>query len=273
MAVSLEYLHAKEDIPEFIVFLYSIGSYIRHRENPYICQDILSQDRAVNALIDDLSASFGTYYIGKGNNAELLSLDSCGRQGHPRNLGRRGRFAGRIICDNKDDSEAMELFRQIRNYFRRTYNYQRYNGNARMSCYFGPHYQRLDNKYAIHPDAEGVCPGYLRIICREMHKESVSNLVAGVFSEYKAAIPYVSSEWCNYWQDTNLLELRVELLYHSSMIDYDKFLKIACVLHESSYIVNAKNCKLYMSAPAYYPLDMVKNDGRKRIFFIMEHPR
>lgn len=268
MALTIELLYAKEDVPDFVAFLYSNNCFIRHR-NSQKCTAILSLERAVNALVSDLLAPFGTYYIEKENHPQLLFFDSCGRQGHPRHLGKWGRCAGRIVWDDKDNIEAGELFRLIKNYIKKTYFYQRYNGNAKMRCYFGPHYQKLDNEYAQNPDADGTCPGYLRIICSPLQKAYITEMIDRILSSH-GAIFQISSSWHQYWEDFELLELHVEFSYVGTLFDYNDFQQIAFAIAEKSSITRMSDSRNHMAAAAHSPLHMIKYGDGINMSFVME---
>lgn len=270
MARSIEFLHTEEDIPEFVSFLYMNDCYIWHR-NSTKCQNVLLQEQAVCALTSDLFSPFGTYYIGRSENRQLLLLDSCGRQAHPRNLGKRGRYAGRIVCSEQTDLAAISLFKLIKSYFCKCYHYQRYNGAAKMRCYFAPHYMRLDEEYASAPDVVGICAGYLRVICMPSHKEYISNLTANVFGKYPA-ITVVSTKWHSYWEDGELLELQVALQYRSDNFSFEMFKEAAYSLADYYPLSNLRDRATEMSAAAHHTINTLKTEKQINMSFVMEHP-
>lgn len=270
MATRIEFLHCKEDILEFVSFMYANDCYISHR-NPHKCNVILSMELAANALCSDLFSPFGTYYIGKGSNRRLLDLVSCGRQGHPRNLGKWGRISGVITCEDKSNVEAYSAFKLIKAYFQRNYVYQRYNGNARMNCFFGPKYLRLDKEYSENPEPNGMCPGYLRIVCIPEQHNIVCELIEDVCST-KQAIHIISSEWNKYWKDPDLLEVRTEFLYDVSRMDFDKFARLAYTIAGNSKMTNMRNSRRYMSASADWPLNFLKKEKKRNMSFVIENP-
>ena len=144
--MALEFLQTDGDIVEFLSFLYERNFRISYRL-PRKAHIELDQSAAVRVLLHDLHTIWSCYYIGDENRREILMLDSCGPQAHPRNLGWPGRSAGRIGHIDKNDPVEKELLRLIQNYFRRNYKFLRYNGEARMSCHFGPHYLTMEEEY------------------------------------------------------------------------------------------------------------------------------
>ena len=268
MAMSIEFLYAKEDIPDLVYFLYANDCYISHR-NSCKCNDILPQNRAINALISDLCTPFGTYYIGRKNNTRLLLFDSCGRQGHPRHLGKRGRYAGKIVCDDRTHCDANDLYKLIKNYFKKNYSYQRYNGNARMSCYFAPNYLNFEKMYAQNPDPEGMCPGYLRIICASSQKQNYDKIIESIFSDN--AFDKIFIEWHRYWEDDELLELQIDFLYNSEKIDYEAFQCLSNKIVDKEYLTNMINNKLHMAAGVHTQLGMIKRNICINMSLVMEH--
>ena len=127
--MALEFLQTDGDIVEFLSFLYERNFRISYRL-PRKAHIELDQSAAVRVLLHDLHTIWSCYYIGDENRREILMLDSCGPQAHPRNLGWPGRSAGRIGHIDKNDPTEKELMRLIRNYFRR--NYPEYLHTGRM---------------------------------------------------------------------------------------------------------------------------------------------
>ena len=270
MALRIEFLQSKDDVHSFVAFIYTNGYHIRHR-NPQKCNDILSIDRAANALCGDLFGPGNTYYIGKGNDKDLLGLVSCGRQGHPRNLGKWGRIAGVITCEDKGNAEAYYVFKLIKSFFRRTYIYQRYNGNARMSCFWGPNYLRLDKEFLEKPEPKETIPGFLRITCLPEQQRMVSMLIEDICLANQA-IRISSSEWNQYWRDPELLEARTEFLCDSTQIDWDKFVSLALIIAGNTKMTNMRNSRRCMSASADWPLSYLRENKYRNMSFVIENP-
>lgn len=212
--MALEFLQADGDIPEFVDYLYERGYALAHRCGPRRGIVLCRQD-AIYALQDDLHTAWGTYVIGTPSRQQLLYLDSCGPQAHPSQLGRQGRFAGRIAFSAEKDPEAQQLMRLLRNYFRRTCAFQRYNGEARMSCHFGPHYQKEEAAFFADPRAEALCTGFLQVFYSPGQEDAEA-----------AARLLDRPEICNarisvrpYWADHSLVQLHVPFLYDAERLD------------------------------------------------------
>jgi hypothetical protein len=270
MAITLEFLHASEDILDFINFLYDNNCVIRPRSGD--CCDVqLDRTSAIASLSSDLFAAIGTYFIETTAEKELLALDSCGRFSMPRYLGKRGRMAGRIICENKHNEVAMTLFEEIKKHFRKNYHYQRYNGQARMSCYFAPHYLVQDQKYRSMPDPEEYCPGYLRIICVKESKESIENLLVQTMNLYPA-ITITTQNWYPFWPNSSHLEFRAELMYDPRLLSYDTFTLLVNQLAGGIKGIRFLNNRYSMSASVEWPLHALQQDfQRYRLYLAMDH--
>ena len=270
MAITLEFLHASEDISDFINFLYDKNCVIRPRSGD-CCDAQLDRTSAIVSLSSDLFAAIGTYFIETTTEKELLALDSCGRFSMPRYLGKRGRMAGRIICENKDNEVAITLFKEIKKYFRKNYHYQRYNGQARMSCYFAPYYLVQDQKYRSMPDSEEYCPGYLRIICVKESKESIENLLTHTMNLYPA-ITITTKNWYPFWPNSSYLELRAELMYDPRLLSYDTFTVLVNQLAGGIKGIRFLNNRYSMSASVDWPLRALQQDSQRyRLYLAMDH--
>lgn len=208
----LEFLQTDGDVEEFVNYLYEQGFSISHgcRQTRGI---VLDRITAIHELQYDLHTGFSSYYVGDMANAQLLAMNSCCPQSHPSKLGRQGRLAGVIGHVNKDDFREKELMRLLRNYFRRNYKFQRYNGDARMSCYVGPHYLQMESKFFDDSRAEYLCTGYLSLICcsgrAEVEKERVANALKRV------DVQDVQISVHPYWGDPALVRLHIPFLYYA----------------------------------------------------------
>lgn len=160
----LEFLQADEDIGEFVAYLYEQGYALTHgcRQMRDVVMDPVT---AVYELRYDLHRGGGVYYIVDAAGTRILAMDSCCAQSHPSKLGRQGRSAGVIGHIDKENEREKELMRQLRSYFRKHYKFLRYNGGARMSCHFGPHYQQMEAAFFADPRTEGLCTGHLCLVC------------------------------------------------------------------------------------------------------------
>lgn len=146
----LEFLQSDGDIEEFVSYLYELGYSISQS-----CRQmrgmVLDRMTAIHELQYDLHTSSSSYYLGDAANNRILVMDSCGPQSHPSKLGRQGRLAGVIGHIDKESASEKELMRLLRNYFRRNNKFLRYNGAARMSCHFGPHYLQMEAVFLPTP--------------------------------------------------------------------------------------------------------------------------
>lgn len=160
----LKFLQADEDIGEFVAYLYEQGYALTHgcRKMRDIVMDPVT---AVYELRHDLHRGFGVYYIVDAAGTRILAMVSCCAQSHPSKLGRQGRSAGVIGHIDKENEREKELMRQLRSYFRKHYKFLRYNGGARMSCHFGPHYQQTEAAFFADPRTEDLCTGHLCLVC------------------------------------------------------------------------------------------------------------
>lgn len=209
--MGLEFLQSDGDIEEFVNYLYEHGFSISHRCRQM--QDIvLNRVTAVHELQHDLHTIGNTYYLGDAANNRLLMLDSCGPQSHPSKLGRQGRLAGVIGHINKDNALEKELMRLLQNYFRRNYKFLRYNGAARMSCHFGPHYLQMEVDYFDDPRAEDLCVGYLCLICCSGRVETEKERAANALERLDVQDAQIAVH--PYWRNPALVQLHIPFLYY-----------------------------------------------------------
>lgn len=214
--MALEFLHGAGDIPEFVDFLWDKGYVLSHRCGPRRGM-ILDRQDTVWALEEDLHTSWGAYVIEDASRQPILYLDSCGPQAHPSKLGRQGRLAGRIAFCGEKEPAGEQLLRLIRNYFRRTYAFRRYNGEARMSCHFGPHYQAMEADFFAEPRAEFLCTGYLQVLCAPGQAEAAEAARLLDRPEIRNAQVLVRP----YWADHGLEQLCAPFLYDTAVCDLD----------------------------------------------------
>lgn len=208
--MALEFLHAEADILEFIEFLYDQGYLLTYRCGPK--RDTpLDRDTAVNKLRHDLCRCGAAYLIGTPERPAILGLDSCGPDGHPSLLGNWGRTAGRICHYDKDDPEEQALMKLLRSYFRKNYKFQRYNGAARMSCHFGPHYQAMEARFFADPRHNELNMGYLFLLCRPEQATQKAKQIAEVLENLD--LHDVQITVLPYWNDSSLTSIHTPFLY------------------------------------------------------------
>lgn len=216
----LEFLQSDCDVDEFVTYLYEQGYSISHR-----CMQmrgiVMDRMTAIYELQYDLHRSFSSYHIGDSENNRILVMDSCCPQSHPSKLGRQGRLAGVIGHIDKENAQEKELMRQLRNYFRRKYKFQRYNGTARMSCYFGPHYQQMEAEFFADPRAENLCTGHLCLVCpagsAEMEKER------SVHALRQLDIQNIRVTVRPYWPNPAIVQLDIPFLYYAPSFTADAY--------------------------------------------------
>lgn len=165
--MALEFLYAENDVPSLISALYDSEYYLSQSVGIY--KDLpLSQIDAITALKTDLVLpGFTVYWVGRGENNQLLQFKSCGKQSHPSYVGKQGRVAGYLSISTRAEpsDEAAKLLKMMRQYLRKNGLFRRYNGSARMSCYYLPNYSQLEENYLQRPFPEYVCRGTIRVIC------------------------------------------------------------------------------------------------------------
>lgn len=216
----LEFLQSDGDIVEFVNYLYEQGLSISQRCKQ-MCDVELDRITAIHKLQHDLYTSWGTYFIGDEANKRLLMLDSCGPQSHPSKLGRQGRLAGVIGHVDKDNAIEKELMRLLRNYFRRNYKFLRYNGVARMSCYFGPHYLRMEADFFDDPRAEDLCGGYLCLICCSDRVEFEKERAANALNRLDVQNVQISVR--PYWNNPGQMQLHIPFLYYAPSFSVEEY--------------------------------------------------
>lgn len=266
--MALEFLHADGDIPEFVDFLYEKGYALFHR-----CGTrrglVLNRQEAVYAMQDDLHTSWGTYTIGSPSRRQILDLDFCGPQAHPSKLGRQGRLAGRISVPGEKDAESELLMRLLRNYFRRTYTFQRYNGAARMSCHFGPHYQKMEADFFADPRMESLCTGFLRMLCHPGQEDG--DMAARLLDRPEVRNAQISVR--PYWADHGLVELYAPFLYDTTEFDCRAYADMAARLAGPGSDVRIYRENLYIQISNRISAEALRCDTRtKGVELLMARP-
>lgn len=216
----LEFLQSDDDIENFVNYLYEQGFSISHgcRQMRGIALDRLT---AIHELQHDLHTSFSSYYIGDTTNDLILVLDSCDPQSHPSKLGRQGRRAGVIGHIDKENAQEKELMRQLRNYFRRNYKFQRYNGAARMSCHFGPHYLQMESSFFDDPRSEDLCTGYLSLTCHSYRAEIEKERALSALKRLDVQDIQISVH--PYWCNPALVRLHIHFLYYAPSFSVEAY--------------------------------------------------
>lgn len=210
--MALEFLQAEGDIPEFVGYLYDLGCILTYRCGPRRGTH-LDRETAVNKLRHDLFMWGSAYLIGTPERPMILSFNSCGPDGHPSLLGNWGRIAGRIAHYNKDDPAEKELMKRLQSYFRRNYSFRRYNGDARMSCHFGPHYQAMEAAFFADPRHAELYAGYLFLLCRPERADTEMQRAEEVLK--KLDIQDAQFTALPYWDDPGLTALHIPFLHHA----------------------------------------------------------
>ncbi len=208
----LEFLQADEDIGEFVAYLYEQGYALAHacRQMRGVAMDPMT---AAYELRHNLHRGFESYYIVDSAGTRILAMTSCCAQSHPSKLGRQGRSAGVIGHIDKENEREKELMRQLRSYFRRNYKFQRYNGGARMSCHFGPHYQKMEGAFFADPRSEDLCNGQLCLVC-PAGREGIERERA-IHALNQLDIQNIQVTLRPYWPNPALAQLDISFLYHA----------------------------------------------------------
>ena len=227
--MTLEFLQAEEDIREFVGYLYDRGYLLTRRCGPKQGTP-LDRDAAISMLAHNLYMGWGTYLIGTAERPKILSLDSCGPEAHPGRLGNWGRIAGRIAHYDRDDPEEKALMKLLHSYFRKHCKFQRYNGAARMSCHFGPHYLELEAAYFADPRHDGLCLGYLFLLCRPGQVDQNIQQVAAVLGTLD--IQDIRITALPYWEDPRLSALHVPFLYHAPAFSETEYAAVLSALSD-----------------------------------------
>lgn len=221
--MGLEFLHSDGDIEEFVTYLYEQGYVLSHacRQMQGIVMDRVT---AIYELQHDLHRGFGVYHIGDGENNRILAMTSCNAQSHPSKLGRQGRSAGVIGHIDKENEREKELMRQLRNYFRRNYKFQRYNGAARMSCHFGPHYQQMEAEFFADPRAEDLCTGQLCLVCPAGREEIERE--RAIHGLKQLDIQNIRVTLRPYWPNPALMQLDIPFAYYAPSFSEDAYASV-----------------------------------------------
>lgn len=267
--MALEFLHAEGDIPEFVDFLYEKGYALSHRCGPRRGLNLSRQD-AVYAMQDDLHTSWGTYVISGPRGNPVLHLDSCGPQAHPSKLGRQGRFAGRIAWPGEKTPESEQMMRLIRNYFRRNYTYQRYNGDVRMSCHFGPAYQKTEAEFFACPGANRLCTGFLQIICPAEQADGEARAAAGLLDRPDVRDVRISVR--RYWADHAWMQVRIPFLYDTEDFNCDGYVDLVARLCGSASAVRTQADHLFISVTNRIPVVPGDDGQAKYVALLLARP-
>lgn len=244
----LEFLQAKGDIVEFIDFLYDQGYYLSQSCGK-MSGIILDRQSAKDAQISDLVIYSAVYWIGRGSEPKLLEIIGCNRQSHPRCVGRMGRSAGVIgICHGGEPIPAsVELYNSIKKFFKRNYTFQRYNGNARTSCYFGPFYKAAEEIYLQNPEPAHICPGLVRLVCTQDSVEIVQERLQSTLPLYPA-IEGSTPVWKKDRDDYGKMELYTSFLCDRSKFDVAQLKELTGKLSCEKSRIIIRNEKRYMAS-------------------------
>lgn len=189
----IRFLQAKEDIHAFVDFLYEHGCVLSRSGGP-LEGVILDRRAAKDSLVSDLSVSMrgaGYWIIITTEDRAYIVLDmlSCGRESHPRCTDRMCRYPGIIShCYGREKTEQGEvLLKEIKKFFKKEkYVFQRCQRLGRECSFFGPHYQKLDEKYKQNPEPTWLCPGHIRIVCATEYLDTVTRRMEEVIAHYPA---------------------------------------------------------------------------------------
>ena len=190
--MTLKFLQAREDIIAFVDFLYA-KNYCIARSGGTLEGMLLDEQAAKDALISDLAISMRgvKYWIIVDAQYIILDMLSCGREAHPRCTDRMCRYPGFIShCYGREKTERGEsLLKEIKKFFKKEkYVFQHCQRFGRECCFFGPHYQTLDEEYAQNPEPTWLCPGYIRIVCPQRHVDTVEALMEQALPQHPAII-------------------------------------------------------------------------------------
>lgn len=225
--MGLEFLQADEDIAEFVAYLYEQGYALTHGCGQ-MRDAVMDRITAVYELRHDLHRGFGVYYIVDAAGTRILAMDSCCAQSHPSKLGRQGRSAGVIGHIDKEKEREKALMRQLRSYFRRNYKFQRYNGGARMSCHFGPHYQQMEAEFFADPRAEDLCTGHLCLVCPAGREEKERERALHALNQLDTQNIQVTLR--PYWPKPALAQLDIPFEYFAPSFSEETYTSVLSAL-------------------------------------------
>lgn len=244
--MSIEFLYAAEDIPDLVDYLYDNGFFFARSAGIYKGKP-LSPSQAESSLESDLFfPGSKVYWIGNEKSGQLLQFVSCGKQSEPYYVGKRGRDAGFLSTRPHSDMDfdAILLLKSMRKYLKKHATFQRYNGDARMNCYFLPYYRLKEERYLQNPYPDYLCLGTGRVICYSHQKmEMIKKLetVSSCFPAIQNFIPIMR----DYWVNTDLSDIRFTFLCDHNNFSFFDFQRLIRWLSDNKKSVVA-NQKLQM---------------------------
>lgn len=255
--MALRFLHAKEDVIDFIDYLYAQG-YSIARSGGVLEGVILDRQAAQAALISDLVLSMhGVNYWIVTNQENisyiLLELESCGRESHPRSADRAGRYSGIIAhCYGREKTEQSEnLMKSIRRFFRKNYSFQHCQRAGRDCAFFGPHYQKLDEAYTKNPDPSWLCPGYVRMVGSPDMAVTMTEKLKEVLPQYPLLTH--GEPICKHARDhKEFMEVYVSFLWDHRKGDLSKLNEFVSRLDSAQGCAKGRDEKRYMIAEITY---------------------
>lgn len=259
--MALEILQAEGDIREFVQFLYESGYCLSHRFGP-MKNTVLSPDDAVDSLLYDLHMALGAYYIGDEGCSSLLAFDSCGLRSHPSKVYTQGRSAGLIGIDStdKEDKErAAPVFKRIKQYVRKRYEYKQYNLGAKMFCYFGPHYMEFEDEWCKVKIPPTICQGSLHVICNDMNKSLYQKRISEALDN-RAGLYLDQSDrnWKPYWANKKLWMVSIPFQYDALALGKDECIRIASGIIGQSELTEIYEPRVILQITLHPPMSEVE---------------
>ncbi|MBR5264209.1 MAG: hypothetical protein IKV50_05890 [Clostridia bacterium] len=173
-----------------------------------------------------------------------------------------------MISEISSSENATILIRQIKKYFSKHYTRAHYNGAARMVCYFGENYTKLDEEYQKHPEKDNVCPGLIRILFQDDRPEGIRDLVTKTLADYPAIVIVEITEGKD-WQQPERNEMRVVLSCDHSAFCFDDLKRIMLELNGNQK-ADAFKTKLVLAAMTYH--DPLTGPQKTAIHICVENP-
>lgn len=266
--MALEFLHAEADIPEFVDLLYGKGYLLTYRCGPKQNAP-LDRDTAVSKLRYDLCRCSAAYLIGTPERPKILGFDSCGPDGHPSLLGNWGRIAGRIAHYDRTDPDESVLMKLLQNYFRKNYKFQRYNGAARMSCHFGPHYQAMETAFFADPRHARLNAGYLLLVCRPGRAGPEAKRAVEVLK--KLDVQDVQITALPYWDAPDLTALHIPFLYHTPSFSETEYAAALSELSSAPLRFHTAN-RILGFQNARVPEDLPRQEDAAFVYLLLQRP-
>lgn len=244
--MAIEFLYASEDIPSLVTYLYDNGFFLSRSAGIYRDKP-LSSTEAESSLDSDLYFP-GTkvYWIGNEKSNHLLQFVPCGKQCDPCYVGKQGRAAGFLSTKSQvnTDSDSVILQKLMRQYLKKHGIFQRYNGNARMNCFFLPNYRLKEERYLQNPYPDYLCLGTGRVICYRQKSVEIINKLESI-SIHFSAIQNCSLNIRDYWVNKDLEDIRFAFLCDHNLFTYLDFQRLIRWLSDNQKSVVA-NQKLQM---------------------------